>query len=310
MRTPSLADAEWLNSPPLGPDDLHGHVVLYDFWTLTCVNWLRTAPYRLAWWNAYRQDGLIVVGVHTPEFGFEHSPELVRRAVAGRGIDYPVVIDNDYAVWKAFDNHYWPALYLADGAGVIRDHHFGEGEYEGSERSIQRLLGISRPLSQVEPAGVEVEADWTHLRTPETYLGYARGEHFAAAGEAEFGRRHTYTYSNYLLFNHWALDGEWTVGSEHVTLSEPDGGIAFRFQARDANLVLDRAGGEPVPFRVTLDGEAPGDAAGLDISADGAGVLDQGRMYQLIRQPGAIGEKFLEITFTGPGARAYVFTFG
>jgi thiol-disulfide isomerase/thioredoxin len=310
MRTPSLADAEWLNSAPLAPDDLQGHVVVYDFWTLTCINWLRTAPYRLAWARAYRPDGLIVVGVHTPEFGFEHDPDLVRLAIAERGIVYPVLLDSDYAIWKAFDNHYWPAIYLADGDGKVRDHHFGEGEYEAKERSIQKLLGVKRPLTRVEQVGVELDADWNTLRTPETYLGYARGEHFAAAGEAEFGRPHDYAYSNYLAFNHWALDGNWTVGSEHADLNEPGGSIAFRFQARDAHLVLAPGRPEPIPFRVTLDGEAPGESHGLDVDAEGNGVLREGRMYQLIRQPGPIGERFLEITFTEPGARAYVFTFG
>jgi thiol-disulfide isomerase/thioredoxin len=295
---PSLAGATtWFNSAPLTPAELRGRVVLVDFWTLTCINWLRTQPYVRAWSQAYRDDGLVVVAVHTPEFSFEHDVDLVRRAVSDRGIDYPVAVDNDYAIWTAFDNHYWPALYFADRDGALRDFHFGEGRYEESERRIQELLGVARDPVPVVGTGVEAEADWDQLRTPETYLGSARGERFTDSPA-------------YLPSNHWALAGSWTVGREDVALDEAGGSIAIRFQARDAHLVLNPSGPDPVPFQVFLDGAAPGDAHGVDTDADGHGVLREGRMYQLVRQPGPVGERTLEITFLEPGARAYAFTFG
>src|SRR3954471_14033321 len=225
LRMPSLGGAtEWLNSEPLGPAELQGRVVVVNFWTLTCINWLRTEPYVRAWSRAYRDDGLVVVGAHTPEFSFEHEIWRVRQATREREIDYPVAIDNDYEVWSAFDNHYWPALYFIDRDGIIRDQHFGEGRYEQSERVIQRLLGVERAPVSVRGVGVEAAADWDHLRTPETYLGYARGER---SGSPEG-----------LRLNQWALTGEWTVGSENVVLDEVGGSIAYRFHARDAHLVL------------------------------------------------------------------------
>jgi thiol-disulfide isomerase/thioredoxin len=276
----------WLNSGPLGPADFGGHVVLVDFWTLTCINWLRTAPYVRAWARAYRDDGLIVVGVHTPEFAFEQDVERVRRAVADREIDYPVAVDNDYAVWRAFRNHYWPALYFVDADGTIRDHHFGEGRYEQSERILQRLLGVARDLVAVEGRGVEAEADWRHLRTPETYLGAERGS----------GDR--------------TLTGEWAIEPEYVRLDEPGGGIAFRFHARDAHLVMSPGAHEPLPFRVLLDGAAPGRSHGADIDENGDGLLRDGRLHQLVRQHGPVHERTLEITFGAAGAEAYAFTFG
>jgi thiol-disulfide isomerase/thioredoxin len=286
VHMPSLGGATgWLGSEPLGQDDLRGRVVLVDFWTLTCINWLRTAPYIRAWSRAYRDDGLVVIGVHTPEFSFEHDIGLVRRATEEREIDYPVAADNDYAVWSAFANHYWPALYFVDRDGVIRDQHFGEGRYEESERLIQRLLGVERDLVSVQGAGVEAEADWDNLRTPETYLGYARGQRPDLAGE-------------------------WTIGPESVVLKQAGGSITRRFHARDAHLVLSRGAGETIPFRVLLDGQAPGPSHGVDVHEDGKGVLDDGRMYQLVRQHDAVRERTLEITFLKPGAEAYVFTFG
>ena len=287
VHMPSLDGATgWLNSDPLGPVELRGHVVLVNFWTLTCINWLRQEPYVRAWSRAYRDDGLIVIGVHTPEFGFEHDIDLVRQAVEVRDIDYPVAADNDYAVWTAFANHYWPALYFVDADGVIRDEHFGEGRYEESERVIQRLLDVERELAPVEGQGVEAEADWDNLRTPETYLGYARGDGLAS------------------------LTGEWTVGPENVVLEAPGGSIAFRFHARDAHIVLSRGPGEPIPFRVRLDGDAPGQSHGVDVDEDGNGLLREGRMYQLVRQHDPIRERTLEITFLEPGVQAYSFTFG
>jgi thiol-disulfide isomerase/thioredoxin len=297
VHMPALDGATgWLNSEPLGPAELRGHVVLVNFWTLTCINWLRQEPYVRAWSKAYRDDGLIVIGVHTPEFSFEHDIDLVRRATEEREIDYPVAQDNDYGIWTAFANHYWPALYFADTDGRIRDQHFGEGRYEESEQRIQRLLDIERAPVSVEGEGVEAEADWDHLLTPETYLGDARGERFTAPDR--------------LRLNHWALVGEWRTGPENVVLDEPGGSIAFRFHARDAHIVMAPGSGDPIPFRVRLDGEAPGPSHGVDVDEDGNGLLRNGRMYQLVRQHDAVRERTLEITFQAPGAEAYAFTFG
>jgi hypothetical protein len=301
VHMPPLAGATaWLNSEPLDPAGLRGSVVLVDFWTLTCINWLRTEPYVRAWSHAYRDDGLVVIGVHTPEFSFEHEIDLVRKATEERAIGYPVALDNDYEVWSAFDNHYWPALYFIDADGIIRDHHFGEGRYEESERVIQRLLGVERELLAVDGVGVEAEADWDHLRTPETYLGSARTGQFAPPDEPPEGLR----------LNEWAVAGDWTIGGENIVLGHAGGSIAFRFHARDAHLVLSGGAREPIPFRVRLDGEAPGASHGVDVDEDGNGVLRDGRLYQLVREPDAVRERTLEITFLEPGAEAYVFTFG
>ena len=289
---------EWLKSEPLDPAELRGRVVLVNFWTLTCINWLRQEPYVRAWSQAYRDDGLVVIGVHTPEFSFEHEIDLVGRATKERGIDYPVAVDNDYSIWSAFDNHYWPALYFVDADGIIRDDHFGEGRYEQSERVIQRLLGVERELVSAEGLGVEAEADWDHLRTPETYLGYQRGERFASEDPER------------LPLNHWALAGDWTIGSESVVLDQAGGSLAYRFHARDAHLVLSPGAREPIPFRVLLDGEAPGPSHGVDVDEDGNGLLRDGRLYQLVREHDAVRERTLEITFLEPGAEAYAFTFG
>jgi thiol-disulfide isomerase/thioredoxin len=308
---PSLGGAaEWLNSEPLGPAGLRGHVVLVDFWTLTCINWLRQEPYVRAWSQAYRNDGLVVIGVHTPEFSFEHEIDRVRQATKERGIDYPVAVDNDYAIWSAFANHYWPALYFVDADGIIRDHYFGEGRYEQSERVIQRLLGVERGLVSVEGVGVEAEADWDHLRTPETYLGYGRSEHFASPNGAAFDERRAYQLPDQLRLGQWALAGEWTIGRENVVLDQAGGSIAYRFHARDAHLVLSPEAREPTPFRVLLDGEAPGPSHGVDVDEDGNGMLRDGRLYQLARQHDAVRERTLQITFLEPRAEAYVFTFG
>jgi thiol-disulfide isomerase/thioredoxin len=294
---PSLGGAtEWLNSEPLGPAELRGRVVLVNFWTLTCINWLRQEPYVRAWSQAYRDDGLVVIGVHTPEFSFEHDIDGVRRATKERAIDYPVALDNDYEIWSAFANNYWPALYFVDADGVIRDDHFGEGRYEQSERVIQRLLGVEREFVAVKGLGVEAEADWDHLRTPETYLGNLRSERFRSPDR--------------LPLNHWALAGEWTIGRESVVLDQAGGSIAYRFHARDAHLVLSREAGEPIPFRVLLDGHAPGPSHGVDVDEDGNGLLGDGRMYQLVRQHDTVRERTLEITFLEAGADAYAFTFG
>jgi len=310
VHMPSLGGTtEWLNSGPLGSAGLRGHVVLVNFWTLACINWLRQAPYVRAWSHGYRDDGLIVIGVHTPEFSFEHEIDRVRQATKERGIDYPVAVDSAYAVWSAFDNHYWPALYFIDADGIIRDSHFGEGRYEQSERVIQRLLGIDREPIVVEGHGVEAAADWDHLRTPETYLGDGRNERFASPGRATFERR-TYELPEHLRLNHWALAGEWTIGQEKVVLDRPGGSITCRFHARDAHLVLAPGANGPIPFRVHLDGEAPGPSHGADVDEDGSGLLRDGRLYQLIRQHDTVRARTLEITFLQPGAQAYAFTFG
>jgi thiol-disulfide isomerase/thioredoxin len=311
VHMPSLGGATaWLNSEPLGPAELRGHVVLVNFWTLTCINWLRQEPYVRAWSQAYRSDGLVVIGVHTPEFSFEHDIDLVRQATKERAIDYPVAVDNGYEIWSAFDNRYWPALYFVDTDGVISDQHFGEGRYEQSERVIQRLLGVKRELVSVEGLGVEAEADWDNLRTPETYLGYARSEQFASSDGGTFDEGSAYELPERLPFNHWALAGEWTIGREKVSLDRAGGRIAYRFHARDAHLVLSRGAREPIPFRVLLDGEAPGPSGGVDVDEDGHGVLRDGRLYQLVREHDVARERTLEITFLEPGARAYAFTFG
>jgi len=297
VHMPSLGGAtEWLNSEPLGPAELRGRVVLVNFWTLTCINWLRQEPYVRAWSQAYRDDGLVVIGVHTPEFSFEHDIDGVRRATTEREIDYPVAVDNDYEVWSAFANHFWPALYFVDADGVIRDQHFGERRYEQSERVIQRLLGVERLFVAVEGLGVEAEADWDHLRTPETYLGNVRSERLGSPDR--------------LPLNHWALAGEWTIGRENVVLDQAGGSIAYRFHARDAHLVLARGARGPIPFRVLLDGEPPGPSHGVDVDEDGKGLLQDARMYQLVRETDAVRERTLKVTFLEPGAEAYAFTFG
>src|SRR5689334_13322056 len=258
LHMPSLGGATaWLNSDPLDAAGLRGRVVLVDFWTLTCINWLRQEPYVRAWSQAYRDDGLVVVGVHTPEFSFEHDIDGVRRAIEERAIDYPVAVDNDYEVWSAFANHYWPALYFVDADGTIRDQHFGEGRYENSERVIQRLLGVERELVSVEGLGVEAAADWDHLYTPETYLGSARSDQLPSSNGAV------------LPLNQWALTGTWAIEPESVVLEQPGGSIAFRFAARDAHLVLSPGAGGPIPFRVLIDGQAPGRSRGVDVDEDG-----------------------------------------
>jgi hypothetical protein len=311
VHMPSFAGAtEWLNSEPLGTAELRGHVVLVNFWTWTCINWLRQEPYVRAWSHGYRDDGLIVIGVHTPEFAFEHDIDGVRRATSERAIDYPIAVDNDYEVWNAFANHYWPALYFADADGIIRDQHFGEGRYEQSERVIQKLLGVERQPLSVEGLGVEAPADWEHLSTPETYLGYWRSGQFASPQRPAMDDSRAYALPGGLRLNHWALAGDWTIGAENVALDQAGGTIAFRFHARDAHLVLSLSRREPIPFRVLLDGEPPGLSRGADVDEDGHGVLREDRMYQLVRQHDALRDRTLEITFLEPGAEAYAFTFG
>jgi Thioredoxin like C-terminal domain len=318
-RMPPLDGATtWLNSGPLTAAALRGHVVLIDFGTYTCINWLRTLPYIRAWAGKYAEQGLIMLGVQTPEFPFERDIDNVRQAVAHRGIEYPVAIDNDYAIWRAFDNHYWPALYFADAHGVLRDRHFGEGRYAESERVIQHLLsaagvqGLDRGLVSVDGDGDEAPAAWDDVKSPETYLGDERGETFAFAGRlAASGRPARYAIPDRLPLNHWALSGQWTIRGDRVALDEPGGGIAFRFHARDVNLVLAPSTlGMAVPYRVLLDGRPPGSAHGVDVNEHGDGTATEQRMYQLIRQPGAVSERTFEITFSAIPIEAFVFTFG
>jgi thiol-disulfide isomerase/thioredoxin len=315
---PSLDGATgWLNSPPLTPEGLHGKVVLAGFWTYTCINWLRQLPYLRAWAEKYSGYGLVVIGVHTPEFSFEHDAGNVRWATADMRITYPVATDNNYAVWRAFDNHYWPALYVADAQGRIRYHHFGEGEYGQSEMVIQQLLaeagstGAGTDMVSVETRGLEAPADWASLRSPENYTGYDRTENFASPGGPVPGKPHVYAVPPRLARNEWALSGDWTMEDEATTLNAASGQIACRFHARDLNLVMGPAApGTPAAFRVLIDGQPPGEAHGTDVDGAGGGTLVQQRVYQLIRQPGAITDRTVEITFPDPGAQAYCFTFG
>jgi thiol-disulfide isomerase/thioredoxin len=307
----------WLNSPPLTAADLRGKVVLVSFWTYTCINWLRQLPYLRAWHGKYSGLGLVVVGVHTPEFSFEHNPDNVRRAVQDMQIAYPVATDNDYAVWSAFGNHYWPALYFADAEEHIRHHHFGEGEYAQSEMVIQQLLaeagstGAGTDRVSVDPRGLEAPADWATLRSPENYTGYGRTEGFASPGGPVPGTPHGYTAAERLGLNQWALSGDWTMEAEAATVNAAGGRIACRFHARDLNLVMGPSTpGTPARFRVLLDGQPPGTAHGTDADGDGHGTAAQQRVYQLIRQPGPITDRTFEITFSDPGAQAYCFTFG
>jgi thiol-disulfide isomerase/thioredoxin len=307
----------WLNSPPLSPDGLRGKVVLVDFWTYTCINWLRTLGYVRAWAGKYAEHGLVTVGVHTPEFPFERDVDNVRRAAAEMRVEYPIALDSDYAVWDAFANRYWPAVYIADAEGRIRHHHFGEGGYEESERAVQALLrdagghGIPDDLVSVADAGLEAQADWATLESPETYLGYEQGRNFASPGGVDLDRAHNYELPETLKLNSWALRGDWTVERKASVLNEAAGRIAFRFHARDVHLVLGPgADGTPVPFRVLVDGQPPGDAHGLDVDQEGHGEVSQQRLYQLIRERASITDRTFEIRFLAPGVEAYVFTFG
>ena len=315
---PSLAGAtEWLNSPPLTAAGLRGSVVLVEFWTYTCINWLRTLPYVRAWAEHYQDRGLVVIGVHTPEFDFEHDLDNVRRAVKDLRVDYPVAVDNDYAIWSAFDNHYWPALYFVDAQGQIRHHQFGEGRYEESEMLLQQLLteagsgGIGRDLVSVDAGGVEAAADWGSLRSPENYLGYERTDNFASSNGAVLDTPHVYAAPAGLRLNHWALAGDWTVRRAAVALNQAGGRIAYRFQARDLHLVMGPAvRGMPVRFRVLIDGQPPGAAHGTDVDDQGNGTITDPRLYQLVRQPGPVTDRTFEVTFLDPGVQAYAFTFG
>lgn len=314
---PSLSGAEeWLNSPPLTSEGLKGKVVLIDFWTYSCINCLRAIPYVKAWAEKYKDHGLVVIGVHTPEFAFERKISNVRAAVAELKIGYPVAIDNEYKIWRAFDNQYWPAHYFIDAQGRIRYHHFGEGEYDQSERVIQRLLaeagdeGYSTALVSVAASGAQAAPDESDVKSPETYVGYNRADNFVSPGGIVEDEKHDYA-SAPLQLNQWSLSGDWTVGAENAALNKQDGRIAYRFHARDLHLVLGPAAdNKPIRFRVSIDGAAPGTNHGADIDAGGQGVVDGQRLYQLIRQSGAISDRTFEIEFLDPGVQAYAFTFG
>jgi thiol-disulfide isomerase/thioredoxin len=307
----------WLNSQPLTAAGLRGRVVLIDFWTYTCINWLRQLPYVRAWAETYNASGLVVIGVHTPEFTFEHNVDNVRRAATDIGVEYPVAIDNDYAIWHAFRNAYWPALYLVDAKGKVRYRHFGEGEYEQSEKMIQRVLAesgardVGRGVVSVEGRGIEAAPDWRSLRSPETYLGSERTQNFASSHGVVVDGRHVYRAPGRLMLNHWALSGDWTLGREATVLNRANGRLGIRFHARDLHLVMGPASrGTPVRFRVFIDGQPPGAAHGIDVDAQGNGTATEQRMYQLIRQPKPIDDRQFEIEFLDPGVEVFSFTFG
>ena len=326
LRTPIAVDREldalgrangWLNSPPLKPAELKGKVVLVQFWTFTCINWLRTLPHVRAWADKYRAAGLVTIGVHTPEFAFEHDEGNVRRLARELNVGYPIAIDNDFAIWNAFRNQYWPALYLIDATGRVQHHQVGEDGFDETERVVQKLLADAgarqgdRQLTQVDGRGLEATADWSSLKTPETYVGYERGENFASPGAALHDRSRVYAVPAALRLNQWALAGDWAVRGGGIALNQPGGRIAFRFHGRDLHLVMGPpTGGHPARFRVSLDGRAPGGSHGLNVDAQGNGVAGDQRLYQLIRQPTPIADRTFEIEFLDRGAEAFSFTFG
>jgi thiol-disulfide isomerase/thioredoxin len=313
---------EWLNSPPLTASALRGKVVLIDFWTYTCINWLRTLPYVRAWDEKYRNQGLVVIGVHAPEFAFEKNLNNVRWAVKEMRVGYPVAVDNEHVIWRAFRNQYWPALYFIDAQGRVRHQHFGEGSYEQSEMVIQRLLneagagGIGDDLVSVAARGLETAADWGSLKSPENYVGYERTQNFASPGGAMLDKPRMYELPARLRLNEWALSGDWTVKMNAAALNKANGSIAYRFHARDLHLVMGPAAlgpaapGASVRFRVLIDGQPPGQAHGTDVDEQGYGTVTEQRLYQLIRQPKPIADRQFQIEFLGPGVEAFAFTFG
>jgi thiol-disulfide isomerase/thioredoxin len=314
---PALRGAvEWLNSKPLDAQDLRGKVVLVDFWTFTCINWRRTLPYLLAWQAKYRQSGLVIIGIHTPEFSFEHDVPSVQRQARAMKIDYPIAIDNNYSIWQAFDNQYWPALYLIDAQGHIRHQQFGEGEYDRCEVWLQQLLheaGQPVDAGHVTPTieGTELPADLPNLRSPETYVGYEQARNFASHGGRRSDARRGYTAPVTLKLNEWALVGDWTIQREAAVLNVGGGRVAFQFHARDLNLILaPGSSSNPVHFRVLIDGNEPAGSQGVDVDERGAGLVSEARMYQLIRQHGVIAERRFEIEFLDAGVGVYDFTFG
>jgi thiol-disulfide isomerase/thioredoxin len=314
----SLGSAtQWLNSQPLTAAELSGKVVLVEFWTYTCINWLRTLPYVRAWAEKYKDQGLVVIGVHSPEFEFEKNVDNVRQAAKDMRVDYPIAIDSEHAIWRAFRNQYWPALYFVDAQGRIRHHQFGEGEYEQSERIIQQLLaeagtgGIGHELVSVTGRGAEAAADWDSLKSPENYVGYERTENFASPGGEVLDKRRVYAAPARLRLNHWALSGDWTVRKQATVLNKANGRIAYRFHARDLHLVMGPSTrGTSVRFRVLIDRQPPGVAHGIDVDDQGNGTVSEQRLYQLIRQPQPITDRQFEIEFLDSGVEAFAFTFG
>src|SRR5215813_7971044 len=307
----------WLNSPPLTPAALRGKVVLLDIWNYSCINWIRQSPYVRAWAEKYKDQGLVVIGVHSPEFSFETDADHVRRAVKAMNVTYPIVMDSDHAIWDALENEAWPALYFVDAKGRIRHHYYGEGAYDQSEEILQQLLmeagqaGASQTLVSIDPKGVGAQADWRSMRTPETYVGYERAENFASSGGLMRDKRHVYSAPPRLGLNQWALAGDWTVGRQPTLLNAANGRIAIRFHARDLHLIMGASSsGGQVRFRVLLDGQPPGPADGLDVDSQGQGVVKEPRLYQLIRQPAPIEDHTFEIEFLDPGVETYSFTFG
>jgi thiol-disulfide isomerase/thioredoxin len=316
---PSFAGATlWLNSPPLTPEALRGKVVMVDFWTYSCINCLRALPFVESWYEKYKDHGLVVIGVHAPEFAFEKDPGNVRRAVADLKVTYPVALDNDYAIWQAFNNQYWPAHYFIDATGRIRGHHFGEGNYDESEQTLRKLLtdagqtDLPPPgMGSAKAVGVQAPPDEAHDQSPETYVGYRRAENFASPGGFSQDQPHRYSAPAALKLNHWALSGSWNVDPEKAVLGAAPGKVEFRFYARDLHLVLGPSSdGKPVRFRVLLDGAAPAANHGADTDSSGAGAIDRQRLYQLIRQAGDVREHVFSIEFLDPGVQAYSFTFG
>jgi len=317
MLPPFLGATAWLNSAPLSSESLRGKVVLVDFWTYTCINLQRTQPYVRAWAGRYKDQGLVVIGVHTPEFQFEKNVDNIRPALTRFRIDYPVAVDSDYAIWEAFHNHYWPAVYLVDASGRIRYHQFGEGDYERTEAAIQQLLreagfsGAGNEAVRVDPRGSEVAADWDDLRSPESYLGHDQAKDFASPGGAVLGKSRNYAAPRSMGLNHWALTGDWTVSDAAVALDKPNGRVLYRFHARDVHLVMGPVSrGSAIRYRVLLDGQPPGQAHGGDVDDQGHGTVTDQRLYQLIRQSGPIADRTFEIEFLDPGVEAFVFTFG
>jgi thiol-disulfide isomerase/thioredoxin len=317
-RMPSIESASgWLNSPPLTDNGLRGKVVLVEFWTYSCINWRRQLPYVRAWAEKYKDKGLVVIGVHTPEFDFEKDIDHVRQGVKDTRVDFPVAIDSEYSIWNAFANRYWPALYFVDAKGNIRHHQFGEGDYERSERVIQELLSeaggrdIDRSLVSVDPPGAEAEADWNDLYSGENYVGYDRTLGFASPGGVQLDKAHVYELPSVLRLNDWALSGNWTFGRQPATLNAAGGIIRYRFHARDLHIVMGPGtSGTPIRFRMSIDGQPPGEAHGVDIDDQGNGAITEPRMYQLIRQTGPVSDRTFEIEFFDSGAQIFSFTFG
>lgn len=308
---------QWLNSPPLSLKELRGKVVLVDFWTYTCINWRRTLPYIREWASKYKEQGLVVIGVHTPEFSFEQKTENVSWSLKDMNISYPVAMDNNYEIWHSFNNQYWPALYLIDAKGKLRYEKFGEGNYEEAELKIRQLLSeasgrnVADTPVALQPLGAELAADWTNLGSPENYIGYGQTNGFASRGGVVPDKPSSYMVPQQLKLNQWALAGEWTMGKERVLLNGKQGTLSYRFHARDLHIVMGPATpGTSIRFRVLINGKAPGAAHGVDVDSDGNGTLNGQRMYQLIRQQGPITDQEFQIEFLDPGAEVYSFTFG